>query len=176
LRVSVVWAALLSGCASAGGTAGIFDIGSVWYKHPTTGDVQECGGGLYPGVQIRRYNCGKTLQGQGYVEVEKCAKAPANASCVTDAEIRRAEEVERGQPSTGRAWVLWLPVLDSEGQPLPDQWSPLRLFDYRQDCEAEQRRLSTQSVICLPDTVDPRGRRGSERQEGSKVTVTAAPL
>jgi hypothetical protein len=41
----------LSGCASAGGTAGIFDSGSVWYKHPTTGDVKECGGGVYPGVQ-----------------------------------------------------------------------------------------------------------------------------
>ena len=24
------------GCASAGGTAGIFDIGSVWYKHPVS--------------------------------------------------------------------------------------------------------------------------------------------
>jgi hypothetical protein len=34
-----------TGCASAGGTAGIFDVGSVWYKHPVTGDVKECGGG-----------------------------------------------------------------------------------------------------------------------------------
>jgi hypothetical protein len=29
---------LVAGCASAGGTAGIFDIGSVWYKHATTSD------------------------------------------------------------------------------------------------------------------------------------------
>ena len=50
------------GCGSAGGTAGVLDIGSVWYKHPTTGDVKECGGGFYPGVQIRRYYCGKQRQ------------------------------------------------------------------------------------------------------------------
>jgi hypothetical protein len=43
LRVSLVSATLLGGCASAGGTAGIFDSGSVWYKHPTTADVKECG-------------------------------------------------------------------------------------------------------------------------------------
>ncbi len=41
-------AVLLGGCASAGGTAGVFDSGSVWYKHPTIGDVKECGGGFYP--------------------------------------------------------------------------------------------------------------------------------
>lgn len=41
-----VLAVLLFGCASAGGTAGIFDIGSVYYKHPTTGEVRECGGGF----------------------------------------------------------------------------------------------------------------------------------
>ena len=89
LLVSLVSAALFGGCASAGGTAGIFDSGSVWYKHPTTGDVKECGGGFYPGVQIRRYNCGKSLQAQGYVEVEKCAKASANAACVTAMSVDR---------------------------------------------------------------------------------------
>ena len=36
LGVSLVSAALLGGCASAGGIAGIFDSGSVWYKHPKT--------------------------------------------------------------------------------------------------------------------------------------------
>jgi hypothetical protein len=41
---------LLAGCASAGGTAGVLDIGSVWYKRPTTSDVKECGGGFYAGV------------------------------------------------------------------------------------------------------------------------------
>jgi len=54
-------AARVVGCASAGGTAGIFGSGSVWYKHLTTGDVKECGGGVYPGVQIRRRACGKAL-------------------------------------------------------------------------------------------------------------------
>ena len=56
-RTARIAAHLMAGCASAGGTAGIFDIGSVWYKHPTTGDVKECGGGFYPGLQIRRQAC-----------------------------------------------------------------------------------------------------------------------
>jgi hypothetical protein len=86
---------LLAGCGSAGGTAGIFDVGSVWYKHPTTGDVKECGGGFYPGVQIRRYNCGKRRLDEGYAEVEKCKVAQPGALCVTDAEIERAERLER---------------------------------------------------------------------------------
>jgi hypothetical protein len=84
-----------SGCASAGGTAGILDSGSVWYKHPTTGDVKECGGGVYPGVQIRRRACGKALIGVGYTEVEKCKVAAAGAPCVTDDEIARAEAEEK---------------------------------------------------------------------------------
>ncbi len=84
-------AVLLGGCASAGGTAGIFDIGSVWYKHPTTGEVKECGGGFYPGVQIRRYNCGKRRLAEGYLEVQKCKEVPPGTLCVTDAEIERSE-------------------------------------------------------------------------------------
>jgi hypothetical protein len=142
---SLISAMLLGGCASAGGTAGVFD------------SVKECGGGAYPGVQIRRYNCGKRYLAEGYVEVQKCKEVPPGTLCVTDAERYAAEAAGKGQPSSVRAWVLWRPVLDSGGQPLPDQWAPLRGFDSRQDCEAEQRRISTQSVLCLPDTVDPRG-------------------
>jgi hypothetical protein len=163
IRLPSAWlisAVLLGGCASAGGTAGVFNSGSVWYKHPTTGDVKECGGGFYPGVQIRRYNCGKRYLAEGYVEVEKCKEVPPGTLCVTDTERYAAEAAEKGQPSSGRAWVLWRPVLYSAGQPLPDQWVPLRGFDSRKDCEAEQRRVSTQSVLCLPDTVDPRGPKG----------------
>lgn len=93
LGVSVALA--LSGCASAGGTAGIFDIGSVSYKHPTTAEVKECGGGFYPGVQIRRQACGKALIGVGYQEVEKCKVAARAAACVTDEEIARAEAEEK---------------------------------------------------------------------------------
>ncbi len=85
----------LTGCASAGGTAGIFDIGSVWYKHPTTGDVKECGGGFYPGVQIRRHGCGKALIAVGYREVEKCTVAAPGALCVTEEEMVRAEAAEK---------------------------------------------------------------------------------
>jgi hypothetical protein len=85
----------LVGCASAGGTAGIFDIGSVWYKHPTSGDVKECGGGFYPGVQVRRHGCGKALLAVGYEEVEKCEVAAAGVLCVTQEEMARAEAEER---------------------------------------------------------------------------------
>ena len=93
-RSALLAAFVLAGCASAGGTAGIFDTGSVWYKHPTSGDVKECGGGFYRGVQIRRYNCGKRRIEQGYVEVEKCKNAKPGDLCVTKAEIRAAEERE----------------------------------------------------------------------------------
>jgi hypothetical protein len=91
-----VTAMMLAGCGSAGGTADIFDIGSVWYKHPATGDVKECGGGFYPGVQIRRYNCGKRRLAEGYAEVEKCKEVSPGTLCVTDDDIERAERAERG--------------------------------------------------------------------------------
>jgi len=91
LAAWVASAMLLGGCASAGGTAGIFDSGSVWYKHPTTGDVKECGGGFYPGVQIRRRSCGKQLLATGYAEVRKCKVAAPGELCVTDIEIERSE-------------------------------------------------------------------------------------
>lgn len=95
VRFVVVLVFVTAGCASAGGTAGIFDVGSVWYKHPTTGDVKECGGGFYPGVQIRRHGCGKALMGAGYQEVEKCKAAEPGTPCVTDEEIAHAEAEER---------------------------------------------------------------------------------
>ena len=85
-------------CGSAGGAAGVLDMGSAWYKHPTTGDVKECGGRPYRGVQIRRYNCGKRGLGEGYAEVEKCKVAQAGALCVTDADIERAERLEQEGP------------------------------------------------------------------------------
>jgi hypothetical protein len=93
--MALLAALLMAGCASAGGTAGIFDIGTVWYKHPATGDVKECGGGFYPGVQIRRNACGKALISVGYREVEKCKVAAAGALCVTEEEMARAETEER---------------------------------------------------------------------------------
>jgi hypothetical protein len=44
--------------------------------------VKECGGGFYPGVQIRRHACGKALIASG-------------APCVTDDEIAQAEAEEK---------------------------------------------------------------------------------
>ena len=93
--IVVVLGLVGTGCASAGGTAGIFDVGSVWYKHPVTGDVKECGGGVYPGVQIRRRSCGEAFIAAGYQEVVKCAAAPAGAPCVTPEDIARAEAQEK---------------------------------------------------------------------------------
>jgi hypothetical protein len=48
-------------------------------------DVKECGVGFYPGVQIRRYNCGTRRLAEGYAEVEKCKVALAGTPCVTEA-------------------------------------------------------------------------------------------
>jgi len=84
--------ALLTGCASAGGTAHILDLSSVYYKHPTTSDVKECGGGFYPGVQIRRYFCGRRWLDEGYVEVEKCKAAAPGALCLSAEEHRRLDK------------------------------------------------------------------------------------
>jgi hypothetical protein len=134
LPVFLASAALLGGCASAGGTAGIFDTRSVWYKHPTRGDVKECGGG-FPGVQIGRYNCGKALQAQGYVE--------------------------EGLPS--EPWVLWRPALDSAGQRAPNQWSPIRGFVMTRRCSVSHSwRESHHRCSASPTPWTHAGRRESE--------------
>jgi hypothetical protein len=163
-------AALLAGCASAGGTAGIFDTGSVWYKHPTTGDVKECGGGFYPGAQIRRYNCGKGLQTWGYVEVEKCAKVPAHTECVTDGEISAAEAAEALAKGLPPAWVLWRSAFDSTGQRVPYHWSPIRSFDSHRECEAQRHRVITPPLLCVPDVV------GAERLHHARVWLLWRPV
>ena len=56
--------------------------------------MKECGGGVYPGVQIRRHGCGKALIGVGYQEVEKCKVAAPGALSVTEKEMARAEAQE----------------------------------------------------------------------------------
>ena len=53
--------------------------------------MKECGGGFYPGVQIRLYNCGKRRLAEGYLEVQKCNEVPPGTLCVTDAETERSE-------------------------------------------------------------------------------------
>lgn len=71
----LVMAALLTGCGSAGGTAGPLDISSVWYKHPTTGDVKECGARVLPGLTDPPLQLREVWQEKGYTEVEKCKAA-----------------------------------------------------------------------------------------------------
>ena len=48
-------------------------------------------GGFYPGVQIRRLNCGKRYIGDGYTEVQKCKEVSSGTPCVTEAEMERSE-------------------------------------------------------------------------------------
>jgi len=60
-----------------------------------TGDVKECGGGFYAGVQIRRQACGKAFLAVGYQEVEKCKVAASGTLCVTEEEMARAEVEEK---------------------------------------------------------------------------------
>ena len=62
--------------------------------------------------------------------------------------------------SSARAWVLWNPVVDAQGQPVADAWSPAAGFESQAQCEVEKRRVTTGSPVCLPDTIDPRGPKG----------------
>jgi hypothetical protein len=88
----VIFALVLSGCASAGSTRGGADYRPAWYKHPVTGAVQKCDCGFYPGAQWSRYSCGKARQAEGYIEVEKCASESAGPLCVTRDEVRTVED------------------------------------------------------------------------------------
>jgi len=92
-RLLVIGAAVaLAGCASVGGTRGGADYRPAWYKHPTTGDVQKCDCGFYPGAQWSRYACGKRWTGRSYSEVEKSTSDMAGSLCVAKDEIRAVED------------------------------------------------------------------------------------
>lgn len=67
------------------------------------------------------------------------------------------------------AWVLWTPVIGQHGYALTDQWSPIRAYDTRVQCETalnqadaaiRQGNRSQAGLLCLPDTMDPRGAKG----------------
>jgi hypothetical protein len=81
-----------------------------------------------------------------------------------DARDIMAERSRRGSlkpaDSSARAWVLWSPIVDAQGQPVGGAWTPAGGFESQAQCEAEKRRITTRSPICLPDTVDPRGPKG----------------
>jgi hypothetical protein len=62
---------------------------------------------------------------------------------------------------SARAWVLWNPVVDSQGQPVSNSWSPAGGFESQAQCEAEKRRVTMGSPVCLPDTIDPRRAKGN---------------
>lgn len=154
--IAVASALWLAGCASAGGTRNVFSLASAWYKHPSTGEVLECGGGAYPGVQIRRYNCGKRLIDAGYAEVEKCEENGGRQPCVTREERDEAERREEGRPrEESRVWILWRGVEGDATRGEKEQWSVIRAFGSRGACETELSRAGRS--ICLPDTIDPRG-------------------
>ena len=65
--------------------------------------------------------------------------------------------------SSARAWVLWNPVVDAQGQPVAEAWAPTGGFESQAQCEAERRRVTTGSPTCLPDTIDPRGPRSKQQ-------------
>lgn len=77
-----------------------------------------------------------------------------------DIKAERERKTSKGVGSSGRAWVLWKRLLDAHGQPVANGWSPTGGFESQADCEAEKRRLTTGSPVCLPDTIDPRGAKG----------------
>jgi hypothetical protein len=61
------------------------------------------------------------------------------------------------RPDSGaRAWVLWSSILDAQGQPVAERWSPLGGFESQAQCEAGKGRVTTGSPVCLPETIDPR--------------------
>jgi hypothetical protein len=66
----------------------------------------------------------------------------------------------KGLDSSARAWVLWNAVVDAQGRPVADAWSPAGGFESQAQCEAEKRRVTVGSPVCLPDTIDPRGPKG----------------
>jgi len=81
----VLGALMLGGCSS------------IYYKHPETGTVAECEPELwknaYPGAMyVKRYQCGKRLEEQGYVEVEKCKDVPSGTLCISKKERREMED------------------------------------------------------------------------------------
>jgi hypothetical protein len=70
------------------------------------------------------------------------------------------------------AWVLWSPIMNDRGEPLSGRFTPMSAYESRGACEKDRLRFVTRvapagptaaslSVLCLPDTVDPRGPRGN---------------
>jgi hypothetical protein len=74
-----------------------------------------------------------------------------------DIRAERSRKSFKRLDSSTRAWVLWNSVVDAQGQPVADGWSPAGGFESQAQCEAERRRVTTGSPVCLPDTIDPRG-------------------
>jgi hypothetical protein len=46
---------------------------------------------VLPGVQIRRYNCGKRHLADGCIEVQKCKDVAPGTLCVSAADMERSE-------------------------------------------------------------------------------------
>lgn len=74
-----------------------------------------------------------------------------------------------GTASAECAWVLWAYAHGGHG---PTAWEPLLSKDTRGDCEASQAMLEMMAkelgrlspkMSCFPDTIDPRGPKGSGR-------------
>jgi len=67
------------------------------------------------------------------------------------------------------AWVLWVNDIVEGNKTVPAKWEPVRGFADSQACQMAQRdRMQSPddkdkvTYRCLPDTVDPRGPKGSK--------------
>jgi hypothetical protein len=66
------------------------------------------------------------------------------------------------------AWVLWTQALNPETGRVRGDWNPAAGFKDGEECVRSQERLESSSranavtVACLPDTVDPRGPKGTK--------------
>jgi hypothetical protein len=71
------------------------------------------------------------------------------------------------------AWVLWQQLFEPDARgkpnldkPLPGQHEPLKAFNSLRSCESALAILNAAKpeasnlLVCLPDTVDPRGPKG----------------
>jgi hypothetical protein len=66
------------------------------------------------------------------------------------------------------AWVLWTQALDARTRVVQGDWNPAGGFKSAEECARNEERIRSSAaaasvtVTCLPDTVDPRGPKGTK--------------
>ena len=65
------------------------------------------------------------------------------------------------------AWVLWTQTLDQKARFVQGEWHLAQGYSVREECIQAMERLERRAVansvstMCLPETVDPRGPKGT---------------